>query len=275
MQIKAVKVCFVPNGKQYTFDVNGIYLKNGENVLVETARGIELGTVCSKVFNCDENEFGEPLKKVLSIATEKDLLQKQANAKRAQEIKLSCEKYAKDLNLEMKVVDAELNFEATKVIISFTADSRVDFRELVKVLAGRFKMRIELKQLDVREETKALGGLGPCGRECCCSCFLSDATHTSIKMAKTQGLSLNPTSISGLCGKLKCCLAYESEYYAETFKIMPQINTEVETPDGKGLVVYNNMLKRIVTVKFLMPDGSTNMREYEVEKIKSIPNLKK
>lgn len=270
MQIKVVKVCFVPNGKQYTFDVNNVYVKQGSKVLVETARGIELGTICSKVYYCDENEYGEPLKKVLNNATEKDLAQKQNNENKALEIKEACEKFAKQLNLDMKVVDAELNFEATKVLISFTADSRIDFRELVKQLAGRFKMRIELKQLDVREETKTLGGLGPCGRECCCSCFLSDATHTSIKMAKTQGLSLNPTSISGLCGKLKCCLAYESDYYNETFKLMPQINTEVETPDGKGLVVFNNMLKRIVTVKFISQDGSTNLKEYELGDIKQL-----
>ncbi|MBQ7885087.1 MAG: hypothetical protein IJ318_03230 [Clostridia bacterium] len=273
MQIKAVKVCFVQNGKQYTFNVDGIYVKLGQQVLVETSRGVELGTICSKVFNCDDNEFGEPMKKVLSIATEKDLAQKISNQKKATEIKRACEKHAKELKLDMKVTGAELNFEATKVLISFTADSRVDFRELVKVLAGRFKMRIELKQLDVREETKTLGGLGPCGRECCCSNFLQEATHTSIKMAKTQGLSLNPTSISGLCGKLKCCLAYESDYYAETYKIMPQINTEVETPDGKGLVVYNNMLKRIVSVKFILPDGSTNIKEYEVAKIKSLKRI--
>lgn len=267
MQIKVVKVCFVPNGKQYTFDVNNVFVKQGSQVLVETAKGIELGTICSKVFYCDENEYGEPLKKVLNNATPKDLEQKQNNIKKAQEIKLASEKFAKQLNLDMKVVDADLNFEATKVLISFTSDNRVDFRELVKQLASKFKMRIELKQLDVREETKTLGGLGPCGRECCCSYFLKDPTHTSIKMAKTQGLSLNPTSISGLCGKLKCCLEYESEYYNETFKLMPQINTEVETPDGKGLVVFNNMLKRVVTVKFITPDGSTNLREYELDKI--------
>lgn len=270
MQIKVVKICFVPNGKQYTFDVNNVFVKLGSQVLVETARGIELGTICSKVFYCDDNEYGEPLKKVLNNATQKDLEQKENNIKKAQEIKIACEKFAKQLNLDMKVVDAELNFEATKVLISFTSDNRVDFRELVKQLAGKYKMRIELRQLDVREETKTLGGLGPCGRECCCSYFLNDATHTSIKMAKTQGLSLNPSSINGLCGKLKCCLEYESEYYNETFKLMPQVGTEVETPDGKGLVMYNNMLKRIVTVKFITQDGSTNLREYHLDDVKQI-----
>lgn len=270
MQIKVVKVCFGPNGKQYTFDVNNVYVKLNNQVLVETARGIELGIICSKVFYCDENEYGKQIKKVLRVATPSDLEQYQNNLQKAKEIKSTCEKFAKQLSLEMKVVDAELNFEANKVLISFTADNRVDFRELVKQLASKFKMRIELKQLDAREETKTIGGFGPCGRECCCSCFLSDATHTSIKMAKTQGLSLNPTSISGLCGKLKCCLAYESEYYNETYKMMPQINTEVITPDGKGLVVYNNMLKRIVTIKFITPDGSASLKEFELDKITKI-----
>ena len=270
MEIKVVKVCFVPNGKQYTFDVNNVYVKQGSQVLVETAKGIELGTICSKVFYCDENEYGDTLKKVLSNATPKDLEQKQNNIKKAEEIKATCEKFAKQLNLNMKVVDADLNFESTKVLISFTAETRVDFRELVKQLAGKYKMRIELRQLDVREETKTLGGLGPCGRECCCSYFLKEPTHTSIRMAKTQGLSLNPTSINGLCGKLKCCLEYESEYYGETFKLMPQVGSEVETPDGKGLVIFNNMLKRIVTVKFIAQDGSTTLHEYELQDVKQL-----
>ena len=168
----------------------------------------------------------------------------------------------------MKVVSSELNFDASKVVISFTSEQRVDFRELVKQLASKYKMRIELKQLDSREETKVMGGLGPCGRECCCSKFLNEPSHSSIKMAKTQGLSLNPTSISGLCGKLKCCLAYENDFYNEVSKIMPRLNTEVTTPDGKGLVIYNNLLKQQVSVKFLNPDGSQSIRDYEVNDLK-------
>lgn len=268
MQIKEVKVCFTPNGKEYSFDCSDVFVKYGEFVLVETVRGMEIGTICSKVTTKEDSDFKEPLKKVLRVATEEEIKQKEQNKVKEEDIKLTCEKCASKLKLDMKIVSAELNFDASKVIISFTADSRVDFRELVKQLAGKYKIRIELRQLDVREETKVLGGLGPCGRECCCSKFLSEATHSSIKMAKTQGLSLNPTSISGLCGKLKCCLAYENEYYSEISKIMPKLNTEVVTPDGKGLVVYNNLLKQEVSVKFINQDGSQNIKDYSVKDIK-------
>ena len=268
MQIKEVKVCFTPNGKAYSFDCSDVFVKYGENVLVETIRGMEIGTICSKVSTKQESDFLEPLKKIIRLATKEEVEQKSLNKIKEEEIKNISEKFANKLNLEMKIVSAELNFDASKVVISFTADSRVDFRELVKLLASKYKMRIELRQLDVREETKVLGGLGPCGRECCCSKFLSEATHSSIKMAKVQGLSLNPTSVSGLCGKLKCCLAYENEYYSEINKIMPKLNTEVITPDGKGLVVYNNLLKQQVSVKFINPDGSQSIKDYPAKDLK-------
>lgn len=268
MQVKEVKVCFTPNGKAYSFDCSDVYVRYGEQVVVETIRGLEIGTICSKVSVKPQEEFKEPLKKILRIASKEEISVKENNKQKENEIKQTCEQFALKLNLEMKIISAELNFDASKVIISFTADSRIDFRELVKQLAGKYKMRIELKQLDVREETKVMGGLGPCGRECCCSKFLSDATHSSIKMAKMQGLSLNPTSISGLCGKLKCCLAYENEYYSEVSKFMPRLNTEVTTKDGKGLVVYCNLLKQEVSVKFINPDGSQNIRDYSVKDIK-------
>lgn len=266
MQIKEVKVCFEENGKQYSFDCSRVFVNMGDRVVVDTARGLEIGTICSKV-SFVEIDGENPYKKILRIATEEDLNSKTENAKKEHEIKTECEKIAEDLNLVMKIVGAELNLDASKVLIYFTADDRVDFREMVKILAGKFKMRIELKQIDAREETKIIGGLGPCGRECCCSMFLKDAEHSSIKMAKVQGLSLNPSNISGLCGKLKCCLSYENEYYAETFKLMPKLNTEVNTPDGKGLVIYNNLLKRTVSVKFKNPDESSTIREYGINQI--------
>jgi len=270
MQVKEVKVCFVPNGRAYSFDCSNVYVHMNEQVVVETVRGLEVGTICSKVSSVNEEDFKEPLKKVLRIATKEDLKQKELNKTKEDEIKKFCEKCSKNLNLEMKVLGAELNFEATKVIINFSANARIDFRELVKQLAGKYKMRVELRQLDIREETKTIGGLGPCGRECCCSNFLSDATHSSIKMAKIQGLSLNPTSIGGLCGKLKCCLAYENEHYLETYKLMPKLNTEVITPDGKGLVVYNDLLKRVVSVRFNNGEGMQNIKEFKLEDIKKI-----
>lgn len=267
MQIKEVKVCFTPNGKMYSFDCSNVFVKLGQQVLVETARGMEIGTICSKVSLKQASDFAEPLKKILRLASEDEIEQKKKNEQKEREIEQICSKHAQKLNLDMKIVSADLNYDGSKVVISFTADNRVDFRELVKQLATKLKMRVELKQLDVREETKVMGGLGPCGRACCCSVYLSEPTHSSIKMAKTQGLSLNPTSISGLCGKLKCCLAYENEFYSEVSKIMPKINTEVKTPDGKGLVIYANLLKQEVSVKFINPDGSQNIKDYSVKDI--------
>lgn len=271
MQIKEVKVKFEENGKEYSFDAAGVYVNIGDKVIVDTVRGNELGEICSRV---QFKEVGEPLKKVIRIASEEDIKQKQENEKKEEDIKNECQEMADGFRLDMKVVKTELAFDRSKVIIYFTADDRVDFRELVKTLAGKLKMRIELKQIDAREETKLLGGLGPCGKECCCSQFLSEPAHSTIKMAKVQGLSLNPNNISGLCGKLKCCLAYENEHYSEAFKQMPKVNTEINTPDGKGLVVYNNILKKIVTVKFINPDSSQTMREYPLENLEKFDGSK-
>lgn len=270
MQIKEVKVCFEENGKSYSFECSDVYVKMGDKVVVDTVRGPEVGVICSKVKIKHFNDSEFPLKKILRVATEEDLIRKQNNNKKEEDIKNMCQELANDLKLDMKVVSAGLNLDCSKVIICFTADDRVDFRELVKQLASKYKMRIELKQIDAREETKLLGGLGPCGRECCCSKFLSEAEHSSIKMAKMQGISLNPNNISGLCGKLKCCFSYENEYYSEVFKKMPKLNTEVVTPDGKGLVIYNNLLKQVVSIKFINADGSQNIKEYGIDQIKAI-----
>lgn len=268
MQIKEVKVKFEENGKEYSFDCTDIYVNVGDKVVVETARGVEIGTISSKVKFVELDDENSKYKKVVRIATEEDLKQKENNGKKEIEIKNESQKLAEQLNLNMKVINAELTLDCSKVLIYFTADDRVDFRELVKQLASKLKMRIELKQVDAREETKIIGGLGPCGKACCCSEFLLEPTHSSIKMAKVQGLSLTPSNISGLCGKLKCCLAYENEYYSETFKLMPKINTEVLTPNGKGLVIYNNLLKKIVTVKFLNQDGTQTIKEFDLSQIK-------
>ena len=259
MQIKEVKVKFEENGKEYSFDCNNNYVNIGDRVVVDTARGQELGIVCSKV-SYKEFENESSLKKIIRVASESDLIAKQENVEKEDAMVIDSQQLAEKLNLNMKIIKAELSLDRTKVIIYFTADDRVDFRELVKQLANKYKMRIELKQVDSREETKILGGLGPCGRECCCSKFLLEAEHSTIKMAKIQGLSLNPNNISGLCGKLKCCLTYENEHYSETYKIMPKINTEVLTPEGKGLVVYNNLLKQLVSVKFLNADDNFHPR---------------
>ncbi|MBR2303140.1 MAG: stage 0 sporulation protein, partial [Clostridia bacterium] len=160
-------------------------------------------------------------------------------------------------------------FDNTKVIFYLTSETRVDFRELVKDLASHFRIRIELRQVGIRDEAKLLGGLGPCGRACCCSSCLGDFARVSIKMAKTQGLSLNPGKISGLCGRLMCCLQYENEYYSETYKLMPKINSEIKTPDGKAIVMSNDMLKKVVTAKITSADGSVEIKQYPLDKIKA------
>lgn len=269
MQIKEVKVKFEENGKEYTFDCTDVYVNMGDRVVVDTARGQEIGEICSK-FVFKEYDEQCNLKKVIRVATERDIKQKEENKQMQEDIKSESQQLADLLKLDMKVIKAEVPFDRSRAVIYFTADDRVDFREMVKQLAGKLKIRIELKQVDAREETKILGGLGPCGRECCCSTFLAEAEHSSIKMAKIQGLSLNPSNISGLCGKLKCCLAYENEHYSEVFKLMPKINTEVITPDGKGLVVYNNLLKQVVSVKFMLGDGSQSIKEYSLSDIKKV-----
>ncbi|MBR5145283.1 MAG: stage 0 sporulation protein, partial [Clostridia bacterium] len=171
--------------------------------------------------------------------------------------------------LNMKLIDCEFTFDNTKVIFYFTSETRVDFRELVKDLASHFRIRIELRQVGIRDEAKLLGGLGPCGRACCCSSCLGDFARVSIKMAKTQGLSLNPGKISGLCGRLMCCLQYENDYYSETYKLMPKINSEIKTPDGKAIVLSNDMLKKIVTAKITSHDGSVEIKQYPLDKIKA------
>ncbi len=270
MQVKEVMVKFTEGGKEYTFDCSNVFVRIGNKVVVETSRGMEIGTVCSKVSIKEVDKKDNELKPIIRLATDDDILAKEGNAKKELEIKQRCQTVANELKLEMKVIKASLTLDGSKVVITFTADDRVDFRELVKMLASEFKIKIELRQIDSKECTKIIGGLGPCGMECCCARFLSDAEYSSIKMAKVQGLSLNPTSISGLCGKLKCCLAYENEYYSETFALMPKVNSEVITPNGKGLVVYNNLLKRIVTVKFVNADGSSSLMEFELNQIKSV-----
>lgn len=270
MQIKEVKVKFEDGGREYSFDCTNCFVKFGNKVVVETVRGTEIGEICSRVITRDLEEHETPLKKVLRLAGKEDFAQRQNVTQKANEIKNECERLVDELKLDMKIVSADISLDESKVLICFTSSDRVDFRELVKRLAITYKIKIELKQIDAREETKFIGGLGPCGRECCCSNFLKEPTHSSIKMAKTQGLALNPSNISGLCGKLKCCLSYENEYYSEVSALMPKINSEVMTPSGKGTVVYNNLLKKIVSVKFENGENLANVVEFELSEIKPL-----
>ncbi len=264
---KIIGVKFKDCGKLYYFDPGDKLFEKDTGVIVETSRGVEYATVCVPVREVPEEELVAPLKPVLRAATEKDAETiKRNEERRAPAMKTAAEKIAAR-GLDMKLVDCEFTFDGSKVIFYFTADGRVDFRELVKDLSSVFRIRIELRQIGVRDETKMLGGLGPCGRECCCSSCMPDFKKVSIKMAKNQGLSLNPSKISGLCGRLMCCLAYENDYYAEAYKKMPKVGSEVGTPDGEGNVVNVNMLKMEVKVRIEKGDGAA-YKDFKLDELK-------
>lgn len=262
-----VGVKFREVGKVYYFDPKKIEFSVGDGVIVETSRGVEFGTIAIANRDVEDDKIVGELKSVIRKATEADISVHEKNlAKRDQALVDAKEKIAKH-KLEMKLVDVEFAFDNSKVIFYFTADNRVDFRELVKDLAGHFKSRIELRQIGIRDECKLKGGLGPCGRACCCNCHLGDFERVSIKMAKNQGLSLNPTKISGLCGRLMCCLKYENDYYHETLKIMPKVGKEIETPEGKGVVDSTDILRQLVTVRFYK-NGETSFSEFSASQLK-------
>ncbi|MDQ0273120.1 PSP1 domain-containing protein [Cytobacillus purgationiresistens] len=243
-----VGVRFKKAGKIYYFDPGDLSIQKDDFVIVETVRGVEYGKVVIAPKKVDEHDVVLPLKKVLRIADQKDRMIVEENRQAAKEAyDVCCEKVTTH-QLDMKLVDVEYTFDRNKVIFYFTADGRVDFRELVKDLAAIFRTRIELRQIGVRDEAKMLGGIGPCGRMLCCSTFLGDFDPVSIKMAKDQNLSLNPTKISGLCGRLMCCLKYENDEYETAKKQLPDIGEWVKTPEGSGKVVGLNILERILQV---------------------------
>lgn len=265
MQVTVVGIKFKENGKIYFFEPKDLDLKVGDGALVETARGLEYGLVASKIKQVDQSTIVSPLKPVVRKATEKDKTQHNNNLQKAEEAQKTVNDLINSLKLDMQVVDIEYVFDGTKIIISFTSDNRVDFRELVKELASKLKTRIELRQIGIRDKSKVVGGIGICGKECCCKIYLNDFEKVSIKMAKTQGLSLNPTKISGLCGRLMCCLEYENPYYSEVAQIMPKINSEVTTKDGKGIVVYQNYLRQTVSLKIESSEGVYTYKDYELK----------
>ena len=239
---EVIGVRFKEVGKVYYFDPDGQQLKKGDRVIVETVRGIECGEVAMDNREIDDEQIVKPLKKLIRIADEKDIAQFKANKAKEKDAFAICQQKIANHNLEMKLVDVEYTFDGGKVLFYFTADGRVDFRELVKDLAGVFKTRIELRQIGVRDESKMLGGLGICGRPFCCSSFLGEFQPVSIKMAKEQGLSLNPTKISGACGRLMCCLKYEQNAYEHLLKITPKPGAIVETKEGAGTVTDFSLL---------------------------------
>lgn len=247
--IEVIGVRFKKAGKIYYFDPGENQLTLDDHVIVETVRGIEYGKVVIANKKVDEEDVVLPLKKVIRVATEQDHQTVQENNEKTEEAFQICTEKIREHELEMNLVDAEFTFDRNKIIFYFTADGRVDFRELVKDLAAVFKTRIELRQIGVRDEAKMLGGIGPCGRMLCCSTFLGDFEPVSIKMAKDQSLSLNPAKISGLCGRLMCCLKYENDVYEEAKRELPDIGEEMVTSHGKGKVVGLNILERLIQVE--------------------------
>jgi cell fate regulator YaaT (PSP1 superfamily) len=243
-----VGVRFKKAGKIYYFDPGDLSILKGNYVIVETVRGVEYGQVVIDPKQVDENDVVLPLKKVLRIADQKDRMIVEENRAAAKEAYDVCGEKVSIHQLDMKLVDVEYTFDRNKIIFYFTADGRVDFRELVKDLAAIFRTRIELRQIGVRDEAKMLGGIGPCGRMLCCSTFLGDFEPVSIKMAKDQSLSLNPTKISGLCGRLMCCLKYENDEYETSKELLPDLGQWIETPLGSGKVVGLNILERLLQV---------------------------
>jgi len=262
-----VGIKFKNSTKSYYFDPVGIEFKEGDGAIVETARGVEFGTVTIANKDIDEKDIVQPLKPVIRKATEKDLQQVKKNEEdKPYAMQVFIEKSQK-LGLQMKLVDAEYTFDRHKLIFYFTANGRVDFRELVRELAGVFKVRIELRQIYERDDIKMRGGLAPCGRPCCCTVHLHDFEKVTIKMAKLQGLSLNPTKINGCCGRLMCCLKYENDYYQEIYSQMPKLGSIVKTKDGKGIVEANDIIRQTVTVKVELPDGLIERRSYKLSDI--------
>ena len=268
--IEVVSIKFKNRGKSYFFSPNGLSLKTGEKVIVETSKGMEIADCIRGNHSVNDDSVVQPLRPVLRIATKDDLRIAQMNVEREKEAFEICQQKIAEHGLVMKLVDVECNFEGTKTMFFFTSDGRVDFRELVKDLASIFRNRIELRQIGVRDEAKMIGGIGICGRPYCCSQFLDDFQPVSTKMAKIQSLSLNPAKISGSCGRLMCCLRYEQEAYESLVKNVPKQGAFVETKDGFGTAVQVNLLRQTIKVK-LDGDNDDSLRTYKTNEFITVP----
>lgn len=266
---KVVGVKFKNTAKVYYFSPASETetYKEKDGVIVETAKGQEYGDVVFGTKEVPDEEVVHPLKPIIRKLTEKDYKLMAENEKRIPEVMKFAGERVTAHQLDMRLIKAEFSFDGKKLLIYFKAPERVDFRELVKDLAAHFHVRIELRQIGIRDETKLLGGIAPCGRSCCCSGTMSDFGKVTVKMAKTQGLHLNPGKISGLCGRLMCCLEYENEYYSEVYKKMPKVGGTVKTPEGEGIVVSNDMLKLITKVKIPKPDGSEAYKDFPTDRL--------
>lgn len=265
--VKVVGVRYRQAGRIYYFSPGETEFLYNDNVLVESQQAKYIATVAIPNKEMNAEDLPDDIKPIIHKATESELQQDEKNKQDAKEALRIGKKKIREHKLEMKLVDVEYTFDRSKMIFQFTADGRIDFRELVKDLAAIFRTRIELRQIGVRDEAKILGGIGPCGRQLCCSTFLGDFVPVSIKMAKDQGLSLNPTKISGLCGRLMCCLNYENDEYEAAKKELPDFGTEIVTPDGKGRVVGLNLLSRVIKVRLF---GKETPVEYDYEEIKEV-----
>ncbi len=267
---EVISVKFKNRGKSYFFAPNGKTVKSGEQVIVETSKGLEIADCCRGNHMVEDTAVVQPLRPVVRIATRDDLRVAEINKKREKEAFEICQQKIAEHGLDMKLVDVECNFEGNKTMFFFTSDGRVDFRELVKDLAGIFRNRIELRQIGVRDEAKMLGGLGICGRPFCCSRFIDEFQPVSTKMAKMQSMSLNPSKISGSCGRLMCCLRYEQEAYEDLVKSVPKQGAFVETPAGYGTVTQVNLLRQLVKVK-LDGEGDDTVRTYRSVEVAAVP----
>ena len=285
--IETVGIRFKEGGKIYDFDADGMKFNKDDYAMVETVRGIECGKVAKGNHRVSEDNITQPLKKVIRAATENDIKTLMENKEKEKEAFKTCEQKIEAHGLQMSLVDAEYTFDRSKLLFYFTADGRVDFRELVKDLASTFKTRIELRQIGVRDESRMVGGFGICGRPFCCNTFLTDFQPVSIKMAKEQGLSLNPTKISGTCGRLMCCLKYEQDTYEHLLRVTPKVGAIVDTPDGKGRVIENNLITGMLKVSLdrrpdaapliinrhsvkLLKDAHIRVEKEELEALKGI-----
>lgn len=267
---EVISVTFKNRGKQYYFSPEGISVAAGDHVIVETANGMEFADCVEGNHEVPDDQVVKPLRRLVRLATKNDLRIVELNETREQEAMAICRRKIEQHGLDMKLVDAEYSFEGNKIMFYFTSDGRVDFRELVKDLASEFRSRIELRQIGVRDEAKVLGGIGICGRPYCCNQFLTDFHPVSTKMAKVQSMSLNPTKISGACGRLMCCLRYEQEAYEELVKQVPKVGAFVETPAGYGVVSSVNMLRSSLKVR-LDGEGDAVFKTYQADEIAVIP----
>lgn len=273
-KVEVVGVRFKEAGKVYFFAPGKCVCKKGQKVVVKTARGSEMGTVAEGNMTVSSSDIVLPLREVERIATADDIERYQRNLELEKEAYRICFKKIQEHGLEMKLIDAKYTFDNTKLLFNFSADKRIDFRELVKDLASIFRTRIELRQIGIRDEAKLMGGLGICGRPFCCSTFLSDFAQVSIKMAKEQNLSLNSSKISGTCGRLMCCLRFENDVYAEAIKKMPPVDSEVKTPDGVGTVCEISPLTNLCKVKYVDKNDNLSFRVYDADDV-TVINKKK